>query len=324
MNSSGFSLQDFAGLYSSQNDRNIADRYRENFLEWLDAMKLPAGLIGDMSGVYIPFSNLLRKKFFESQKVPIIGISGPQGSGKSTFTAFASAILENAYKYRVASFSIDDFYYTRAERNQLSRKVHPLLITRGVPGTHDVSLALDVFKKLRSAGPESITQIPVFDKAVDDRLPQNMWNTFKGRPDIILFEGWCVGARPEPAKELLNPVNDFERESDIDHTFRDYVNEKLGSEYTKWFSEIDFLVMLKVRSFDQVYQWRLLQEIKLREKNLALGKKSLQIMSENELKFFISHYERTTRNMLSEMPSRANMVMHIGDDHRIELISVKN
>jgi D-glycerate 3-kinase len=311
-------LTEFARLFHSESDKEIAQNFQENFINLLNSMQLPDKLKTNLGDLYIPFINLLESgNYLQSGRPKVIGISGSQGSGKSTFTALLSHLFENQYGYRVVSFSIDDFYHKRETREILSRTIHPLLITRGVPGTHDVRLALDVFKNLLNARDSSVTNIPIFDKSIDDRKPTEEWRQFKGLPDIILFEGWCVGAAPQSPKELSNPLNNLEREHDQNKRFRTFVNDQLSGDYRKWFSMIDFLVMLKVPSFKQVHEWRWLQEQKLKEKTKAesIQGKKLRIMTEEELKFFISHYERITRHMLKEMPSRADLVLEVGTDH---------
>ena len=93
------------------------------------------------------------------------------------------------------------------------------------------------------------------------------------------------------------------------------VNNQLKENYKSLFARLDLLVMLKVPSFDKVYQWRTLQEEKLRIK--TQGQKNLRVMSDEELVRFISHYERLTRHMLEEMPSRVDVLFTVSDDHRI-------
>jgi len=318
-------LKEFARLYSSPDDDIVVQKHQESFMIWLKQLQLPKTLVRDLQLIYVPFINLLiTKKYLKKGKIPLIGISGSQGSGKSTFTFLLKKLLETEYGYRVVSFSIDDFYHTRAIRETLSRTIHPLLVTRGVPGTHNVEAGIRVTENLLGANNKTVTAIPVFDKSIDDQKPLGEWNIFSGRPDLILFEGWCVGAVPEKKEQLSSPVNELERVRDPDATFRKFVNNQLSSTYKKWFSMIDLMVMLKVSSFKQVYEWRLLQEQKLADSaaSRASAGKVLKIMSEKDLRFFISHYERITRHMLKEMPDRANMVLEIGKDHCFKKVLV--
>lgn len=168
-------------------------------------------------------------------------------------------LLREVYDRRVCLLSIDDLYLGRDARRELAAKVHPLLITRGVPGTHNLPLALQLFAQLKKAAPTQVTLVPRFNKALDDCEPKTRWEPFTGRPDIIIFEGWCVGARAQPQKALQEPVNALEAKEDPDGIWRRYVNEKLKA-YQELFQQIDLLVMLKAPSFDQVLEWRQLQE----------------------------------------------------------------
>ena len=124
-----------------------------------------------------------------SKKNPyLVGLAGGQGAGKTTITSIISIILRKYFKLNVFVISIDDFYKTRKERFLLSKKVHPSLITRGVPGTHDVNIMLDFFKRIKRKKFKSL-KLPKFNKAIDDRYNKKLWYSVKKRPDIIIFEG---------------------------------------------------------------------------------------------------------------------------------------
>lgn len=320
-------LSQFEQLFATSNDSVISLNFSDKFSSWLSWMQLPPELKSTLQLVYIPVVNLLRhENLLHVDHIPVIGISGAQGSGKSTFTILLAKLLEEAYGYRVVSFSIDDFYHTHAEREKLAEEIHPLLVTRGVPGTHDVQLGMQILEQLQKTDRHSETFIPVFDKSIDDRKPQKEWTLFRGRPDVVLFEGWCVGAIPQETEELEVPLNDLEKEKDKNGIFRKFVNDKLSTTYKTWFSYIDFLIMLCVPSFDQVYEWRLLQEKKMTEKILSVSNdtRHLKIMSEDGIRFFISHYERITKHMLEEMPSRANLVFRIGEDHHFRAVVINH
>jgi D-glycerate 3-kinase len=268
--------------------------------------------------VYLPLAEWVvgqRRRFLGD--VFVLGINGAQGSGKSTLCALLQVILEVGFSQRVVALSIDDFYLTRAERQHLAEQVHPLFITRGVPGTHDVTLAIKVLKSLKSAHHASSTPLPTFDKALDDRLPEKEGPIFQGRPDIVLFEGWCVGAQPEPEQRLARPINTLEIEEDVDGVWRRYVNQALGKQYAQLFGLLDALFLLKIPEFKAVYALRLEQEQQLAH---ALSERhpetsTRQAMSVRELQRFIMHFQRLTEYMLDEMPMRADLVLEI-DEHR--------
>lgn len=185
-----------------------------------------------------------------------------------------------------------------------------------MPGTHDVALGCDVIKKLTTAAPDDITHLPRFNKANDTLAPRGHWPAFKGRADVVIFEGWCVGARPQEEHDLAQPINDLERKEDTDVRWRRYVNQQLAAEYNKLFSLIDWLVFLKAPSFDCVYDWRAKQERKLAEKVKRSGA-GTRVMSAADLQRFIMHYERLTRHILTDMPKYADVVFTLDEEQRI-------
>ena len=268
--------------------------------------------------VYQPLVSWLVERF-DKQKGPlVVGISGAQGSGKSTCAQYLESTIGNGFDLNVVTFSIDDIYLTRSERMKLAEDVHPLLKTRGVPGTHDLNLGSKLIHQLRGRGGVGVTALPTFNKAIDDRNPECQWRTCRCPVDIIIFEGWCVGARPQDETELHEPVNALERECDPDGIWRQYVNQRLQSDYRKFWEELDVLIMLKIPDFDYVFKWRRLQERKLIEtmKSSEFEKKG-RGMSDEELKKFIMHYERLTRVMLAEMPARADALLTLNENHNI-------
>ena len=288
---------------------------REEFQKKLRELMLDEILMEDLSRIYLPMANLINTALNVKDQTHIIGINGAQGAGKTTFSKLLKVVLEQKFGMKVVQLSIDDFYLSRAEREELAKSVHPLLITRGVPGTHDVRMAESVLSSLSTAQENSVTIIPRFNKAMDDPYPQSQWDRFVGRPNVILFDGWFMGAIEQKETELLNPVNDLEKLDDPYCIWRRYVNSQLKDNYKSLFDKIDLLVMLKVSSFDKVYEWRLLQEEKLRI--VTANKENNHVMSKDELVRFISHYERLTKFILKEMPSRADMLFNVSNDHRI-------
>ncbi len=285
------------------------------FMSTLRELMLDESLVEDLDRVYMPMANLIAEGLNTAAKTQIIGINGAQGAGKTTFGNLLKVVLEKGYGMNIAILSIDDLYLKRSEREKLAQEIHPLLITRGVPGTHNVRLGEELLNKLCNARPKDITRIPRFNKAIDDQYPESEWDKFTGRPDVILFDGWFMGAIEQPEADLKEPINDLEKLEDPDAIWRTYVNEQLKTVYKPFFEQLDLLVMLKVPSFDKIYEWRALQEEKLRIRNQ--GQKKLRIMDPNELKRFIAHYERLTKYILDEMPGRADMLFKVNDNHRI-------
>lgn len=238
----------------------------------------------------------------------VVGVCGSQGSGKSTVcktltTRFSQAGLQ------VANLSIDDLYLPLAERVTLAKHVHPLLRTRGVPGTHDTKLGVHTLHALAHGGR---VPLPRFDKASDDRRPKAEWDSIEGPAQLVLFEGWCVGTRPQTLQALDQPVNALEANEDVGGRWRRYVNDALGGEYQGLFAKIDLLVLLAAPSFDVVLKWRTQQEQELRAQATGSG-----VMTDAELARFIQHYERITRHALIEMPARADLVVRLAPDRTV-------
>ena len=177
----------------------------------------------------------------------IIGLSGGQGSGKTTISSIISLILRKYFNLNVFKISIDDFYKTRKERKLLSKNKHPLLMTRGVPGTHDIDLMLHFFKKIQTKKFKAF-KLPKFNKALDDRYKKKHWYKLKSKPDIVIFEGWCVGAKPQNYSQLKKSVNSLEKSYDQNFIWRKFVNNQLKTKYKKLFKQIDALLYLKVKN----------------------------------------------------------------------------
>lgn len=242
----------------------------------------------------------------EGKRPLVVGINGAQGSGKTTLCRFLEELLYQR-RLRTVTLSLDDLYLTKAERLTLAQDEHPLFATRGVPGTHDVALGEAILDALRA---DRTTTLPRFDKAADDRAAEG--KIAEGPVDVILFEGWCVGAVPQPAAALRDPVNRLEADEDPDGSWRREVNRRLATDYAELFARIDLLVMLKVESFEAVRANRRLQEQKLAARDPA----GAALMDDTALDRFLMYYERLTRWMLQEMPARADVLIPIGPDQR--------
>jgi D-glycerate 3-kinase len=246
----------------------------------------------------------------------VVGLCGPQGSGKSTMAHELHALLHRLGGLSVARLSLDDLYLSGAARARLAATVHPLLRTRGVPGTHDVARGVELLEGLPVAAPGAHTLLPRFDKSLDEPRERALEEVFTGPADVVLFEGWCVGARPEPAASLLEPVNELERSADADGRWRRYVNAQLAGPYQALFAPLELLIMLRAPCFEQVYAWRAQQEHELAARLKAEGSAAAaagraRAMSDEELRAFVMHYERLTRHMDAEMPRRANFVLEL-------------
>ena len=268
----------------------------------------------------IPVSFWIAKK--SKKKRPyFVGLAGGQGTGKTTISSIIKIILEKYFKLNVFKVSIDDFYKTRKERLNLSKNVHPMLITRGVPGTHDIKIMLDFFKRIKSKNFKKM-KVPNFNKAVDDRFPPKNWYKLIKRPDVIIFEGWCVGARPENNKSLKKPINSLEKISDQKLIWRKYVNLQLKTKYKKLYSQLNCMIYLKAKNFSLLQKWRLKQEHKLWLKTKKKG--GHKIMSKVDVINFMQTYQRITQNMFKNMPKYASIILNLNSNHQIKTTVYKS
>lgn len=276
--------------------------------------KLPPHFEKLLQDYYVPLAEWIHDQK-KPDEVLIVGINGAQGTGKSTLADFLALHLHTYSEARVASFSLDDLYLTKSERKTLAKKVHPLLDTRGVPGTHDVNLGKDVIESLKNLEDGEIYRIPVFDKAIDDRAPADEWVEIEGPIDIIIMEGWCVGSFPDSDLFLDKPINDIEENADRRAIWRKFVNQQLATTYQDFFDYLDLLVFLQVPSFESIFDWRLEQETRLAEER---GNQATDIMGPAEIANFVQLFQRVTELNLKVMPSIADAVVVLNKDHGID------
>ncbi len=283
---------------------------------FLGRHQLPESYLSMAESAFSPLIDEFNTQYQVNQKTYIIGINGCQGSGKSTLADYLCTVVAEKYHLATVALSLDDFYLTKAERIELARKIHPLLAQRGVPGTHDVNLAIDTISSLASGNKALITR---FDKSMDDRVPEANSETITGHIGLIVIEGWCFGAKPQAPNSLIEPVNHLERLEDPDGVYRDYVNTALATQYPQLFELVDSTAMLRAPSFKTVFEWRLEQEQKLIEKlrSTKTDPASVSTMSDQEIRRFIQNFQRITEHCLEEMPTRVDHLFQLNAARQI-------
>nr|WP_255699015.1 kinase [Luteimonas sp. Y-2-2-4F] len=230
--------------------------------------------------------------------VRVYGLSGLQGTGKSTLAA-QLAEAARAHGLRVATLSLDDVYLDRPQREALAREVHPLLATRGPPGTHDLPLALATLDALRAGRP---VRLPRFDKLADCRRPEASWPLVEA-VDLTILEGWCLGAPAQAPDALAAPLNALERGEDADGRWRRWCNDALARDYPALWARVDRLLFLQPPGFDVVPAWRWQQECALQAAEPAR-----RGMTRAQVERFVQHYERVSRQALRTLPALADAV----------------
>lgn len=255
------------------------------------------------------------RHWLDAKRSPmLLGISGLQASGKSTL---AKALVERAQAQGIAAIalSLDDFYLTRRERLVLARTAHPLLATRGVPGTHDLALLDATLLALARATPRKPARVPRFDKARDTRRPPSRWPRVMQPPQLIVLEGWCLGLRPQSRAMLRAPVNALERREDADGRWRAWVNERLR-DYRPLWRRLERLIVLRAPGWFVIRRWRGEAEAKLR----AQHQRRLHTMDATTLRRFLQHYERLSRHALATLARDADVLVELDARRRARSI----
>jgi D-glycerate 3-kinase len=267
----------------------------------------------------IPLCFWISKKA-DKKRPYFVGLAGGQGTGKTTISSLIKIILIKYFKLKVFRISIDDFYKTRKERLSLSNRIHPMLLTRGVPGTHDIKMMLNFFRKVKSKKFKKL-KLPTFNKAIDDRFKKKYWYNLNDKPDVIIFEGWCVGAKSEKNNSLKKTINSMEKAKDQKQIWRKYVNQQLKSEYKNLYSQLNCLIYLKAKNFSLLQKWRLKQERKLWLNSKR--KSNLKIMNKEDVINFMQTYQRITQNMFRYMPKYASIILNLNSNHQIKSAAYK-
>ena len=264
---------------------------------------------------FMPLGEEIASHQKSAKQTFFVGVNGCQGSGKSTLCDYLVDYLIQEHNLNCISLSLDDFYLDQSARNALAIKVHPLLKTRGVPGTHDVALANQTFDKLASFGTVSI---PRFDKSTDNPFPVSQWPITNGPVDVVIVEGWCWGVSAQLDNALNEPVNDLESEQDSLGTWRRYVNRQIKEYYQSLFDRMDYWAMLKGPSFEHVYKWRCEQEHKLAKQSNGAA-----VMSDDQIASFIQHYQRLTEHCLESLPDKCDTVFELDENRQISHVQKK-
>ena len=299
------------------------DNVKEDYFKFLNKEKIlgksKAEKIKSLKKIYIPISFWIENKYKKKGETLILGFSGGQGSGKTTVSGILKIILKKFFKRKIHVISIDDFYKTLNDRDKMSHKIHPLFKIRGVPGTHDINLFKKFFNIVKKNKFEKI-KLPRFEKSKDNRMKKKYWFIIKQKPDIVILEGWCVGAKPQSNSLIKKPINTLEKNEDRGLIWRKYVNKKLKKEYKQLFSMIDHFIFMKIPNFRMVLKWRLLQENKLKKKSHSQKK----IMSFYQIKRFIMFYQRITLQMVKDLSKSASVVMLLKKNHEIKKVLFKS
>jgi D-glycerate 3-kinase len=280
--------------------QEIGLEYNQKTLEYLWDLWLPLAI------------KFLRKKWLLDRPL-IQGILGIQGTGKTTLTKIITIIL-NRIGYQTISLSLDDFYLTYQQRQQL-KEIEPSLIWRGPPGTHDLDLGMKILKQLHQRKKDQEILIPNFDKSAYQGQGDRTGFIPISAPDIILFEGWFVGVRPINPKMFKDPPAPIITPEDKEFALK--MNKKL-KEYLPLWQHLDSLIVLIPEDYRYSKQWRKEAENKM----IASGKTG---MTELEIEQFVEYFWKALHpelfiNPLLENPDLVDCVISIQENHEYNRI----
>lgn len=242
---------------------------------------------------------------------PLIqGILGMQGAGKTTLNTVLQIVLEQL-GYSCCCLSIDDLYKTYGERQQLQLE-DPRLKWRGPPGTHDVDLGIQILDQVRANETSTQIQIPRFDKSAFGG--QGDRSGFESVPtaDIVLFEGWFVGAQPISSdlfEQAPAPID-----TPADRKFAMEMNQRL-QDYLPLWDRLDRLMVMNLADYQLSKQWRKEAE----HKAIAAGNAG---MSDGEIDEFVDYFWKALHPELFVKPLTtqehgADLVITVNADHTL-------
>ena len=285
----------------------------------LGVKKLDKGYLINIIAPICQFFSIKRKP----DKPIIVSFTGGQGSGKTTMAKYATFFLKKFFHLRTISFSLDDIYLSKNKREKLAKDIHPLCKTRGVPGTHDVKLGIDTILSLVNANDNTKTDIPSFSKLNDDVLPRSAWERYNGKPDIILFDGWCSGLRPIEVKESLHPINRLERKFDQKGIWAEWSYKQLSGKYQDLFGMFDYLIFIALDNMKTVFESRWLQEKSLLIKKDGMHDPSKR-MTKDQVYDFVMHFERISMHVFEELPKYSDFVLKREKDFYYKIVEAPN
>lgn len=282
--------------------------------DFLNKNQLPKKYLAAAEQIFSALLCTIQKLASETEKTLFVGINGCQGSGKTTLADYLVWQL-NKTKLNAISCSLDDFYLDTKKRILLADTVHPLLKTRGVPGTHNIALLKQTMANFTKH--KVNWKLSKFSKVDDNPLPEHLWPIITDKLNIVIIEGWCWGVPAQTESALTIAVNDFEKTQDNSGEWRNYVNQQLKTHYQQLFKQMDLTVMLKAPSFECVYQWRLEQERKLSQTNQGL------VMNENDIAQFIQYFQRLTEHALTVLPQQVDFLFELDKNRQITRALIK-
>jgi len=235
-----------------------------------------------------------------AHKPMVFGLQGPQGIGKTWVSKAVKDELEQLHDIRTLVISLDDLYLPRGAQQKLEEEEggwNRMLRGRGLPGTHDLELGVQVFESLSRINETKELRWPIYDKSAHGGLGDRAgFSSLVLPPDqrlqLVIFEGWMLGFTPLDPRQLTNiyhrslnldpPSNSFLTQFSIQEL--QAINRNLVPYVDQLWSHIHLLIHLVPQDLNFIWRWRIQQEHEMKAKNGGIG------MSDEEVKRFIFRY----------------------------------
>lgn len=220
----------------------------------------------------------------------IIGVSGSVAVGKSTTSRLLQLLLQRTFpQSKVELVTTDGFLYPNQvliDKGILDRK--------GFPESYDMPLLLNFLDIIKNGGD---VEIPVYSHEIYDIVP-GLTQEIK-QPNFLIVEGINVFQNPLNQRLYMTDYFDFSL----------YIDAGIDNIET-WYLE-RFQTLLDLAKNDEKNYYHRFTKIR-KEDALALAQKTWRDINLVNLE----NYIEPTRN-------RAELILHKGDNHKIDLIHLK-
>jgi len=260
----------------------------------------------DVRDVYLPLTNLIgiykRSKedlafskgiFLQktSERQPfIIGVSGSVAVGKSTTSRLLQILLSRTFEgSSVELVTTDGFLYPNAVL-----KEQELLNRKGFPESYDMELLLHFLNQIKN---NKSVEIPVYSHEIYDIVPDQKQTILPA--DFVIVEGINV---------FQNPINQRLYMSDY-FDFSLYIDAEVNN-IESWYLE-RFQTLLELAKKDENNYYHRFTKFS-KDEALSLAQKTWRDINLVNLE----NYIEPTR-------SRAELILHKGDNHKIDFIHLK-
>ena len=269
----------------SLNDKIDVQEVRDIYLPLINLIHIYQRAAEDLT-----FSKGIFLQKTQANRPFVIGISGSVAVGKSTTSRLLQLLLQRTFpKTKVDMVTTDGFLFPNQvliDKGILNRK--------GFPESYDMPLLLNFLDTIKNSGD---VNIPVYSHEIYDIVPGLTQEI--SQPNFLIVEGINV---------FQNPINQRLYMSDY-FDFSIYIDADVKNIKT-WYLERFQTLLELARKDENNYYHRFTKFTK--EEALSLAQKTWEEINLVNLE----NYIEPTRN-------RAELNLHKGDNHKIDLIHLK-